>query len=59
MKMQITNNNNYVPPIFYQNNQANLGVAPQQPNKPPSALNASMVQRIHSVKPGCGSCGRH
>ena len=24
----------------------------------PSSLNSSMVGRIHSVKPGCGSCGR-
>jgi hypothetical protein len=24
----------------------------------PSALNASIIARIHSVKPGCGSCGR-
>ena len=26
--------------------------------KAPSALNASIIARIHSVKPGCGSCGR-
>lgn len=26
--------------------------------KKPSALNASMVQRIHNVRPGCGSCGK-
>jgi hypothetical protein len=26
--------------------------------KPPTALNASIIARIHSVKPGCGSCGR-
>ena len=24
-----------------------------------SALNASIIGRIHTVKPGCGSCGRH
>ena len=27
-------------------------------SKAPSALNASIIARIHSVKPGCGSCGR-
>lgn len=27
--------------------------------KAPSALNASIISRIHSVRPGCGSCGRH
>jgi hypothetical protein len=29
------------------------------PIKAPTSLNASMIARIHSVKPGCGSCGRH
>ena len=24
----------------------------------PSALNASMISRIHNVRPGCGSCGK-
>ncbi len=23
------------------------------------SLNNSMIGRIHSAKPGCGSCGRH
>jgi hypothetical protein len=23
------------------------------------SLNSSMIGRIHSAKPGCGSCGRH
>lgn len=27
--------------------------------KTPSALNASMLGRVHNVRPGCGSCGRH
>jgi hypothetical protein len=26
--------------------------------KAPTALNSSIIARIHSVKPGCGSCGR-
>ena len=25
----------------------------------PSALSAPIISRIHQVKPGCGSCGRH
>jgi hypothetical protein len=25
----------------------------------PTALNTSMIRRIHNVQPGCGSCGRH
>lgn len=24
-----------------------------------SALNSSMILRIHGVRPGCGSCGKH
>mgnify|MGYP007043424865 FL=1 len=24
----------------------------------PRALNSSMIARIHSIKPGCGGCGR-
>lgn len=30
-------------------------------NKPitQASLNSSMIGRIHSAKPGCGSCGRH
>jgi hypothetical protein len=23
------------------------------------SLNSSMIARIHNVRPGCGSCGRH
>jgi hypothetical protein len=39
-------------------NQSSSGVT-AQPQKPrPTALNASIIQRIHDVKPGCGSCGR-
>lgn len=26
---------------------------------PPSALSAPIISRIHSIRPGCGSCGRH
>jgi hypothetical protein len=41
-------------------NYANLAVAPPTVNTTitPSQLNASMIGRIHSIKPGCGSCGR-
>jgi hypothetical protein len=58
IKMVITNNNS--PPSFLTAPQtnANLGVAVATP-KAPSALNAGMLQRVHNVRPGCGSCGRH
>jgi hypothetical protein len=26
--------------------------------RPSTALNASIIARIHNTKPGCGSCGR-
>ena len=38
------------------NNIANISLAPKQI---PTALNAPIISRIHTVKPGCGSCGRH
>lgn len=48
---------------------SNGNVMPIQPrsiNQPtlnatrvPSALNASIIGRIHTAKAGCGSCGRH
>jgi hypothetical protein len=38
---------------------ANLVKAQQvQQAKAPSALNGSMVARVHNVRPGCGSCGK-
>jgi len=70
--MIISNNNNFHPPVFRKKSyNANLGVtvaanpkappAPQAPPAPkaPSALNAGMLSRVHNVRPGCGSCGRH
>ena len=39
-------------------NYANLAVAPTVNTVIPSTLNSSMIGRIHSIKPGCGSCGR-
>ena len=27
--------------------------------KAPSSLAAPIISRIHTVRPGCGSCGRH
>jgi hypothetical protein len=41
-------------------NTATLGSTPHMASpKAPSALNASMLSRVHNVRPGCGSCGRH
>ena len=36
---------------------SSASLATSNTNKP-SALNSSMITRIHNVRPGCGSCGR-
>ena len=64
LNMFITNGN---PPPSIQRqfiNTASLGVSPAaSPSmaapKAPSALNAPFIARVHNVRPGCGSCGRH
>ena len=54
----ILSNGNIQPSIRTLNiNQANLGTIPVA--KTSSSLNAPIISRIHNVKPGCGSCGRH
>lgn len=59
IKMVLSNGN--IQPTLNNNNkntninQASLGTIP----KSPSALNAPIIARIHNVRPGCGSCGRH
>ena len=60
INMFISNGNvaprtNLVPAVNY----ANLAIAPTTTNVvAPSTLSSSMIGRIHSIKPGCGSCGR-
>lgn len=50
-------NGNFQPklPTYHQQNPLKSFPLP----KAPSALNAPIIARIHNVKPGCGSCGRH
>jgi hypothetical protein len=46
--------------MLKQINTASLGTAPSMAApKAPSAINAPMLARVHNVRPGCGSCGRH
>lgn len=33
----------------------NISVAP----KPTPSFRSNMIKRVHTSKPGCGSCGRH
>jgi len=52
-------NSNSTSNIYRQSMLANLVKTQQeQQRKAPSALNGSMVARIHNVRPGCGSCGK-
>ncbi len=53
-------NGNPSPVVLRQINTASLGSAPSMASpKAPSSLNAPLLARIHNVRPGCGSCGRH
>jgi len=39
---------------------ASLAASPSMASpKAPSSLNAPILARVHNVRPGCGSCGRH
>ena len=61
----IISNGNTQPTFERQINTASLGVAlssvytSMAAPKAPSALNAPFIARVHNVRPGCGSCGRH
>jgi len=60
LNMFISNGN--PPPMIQRQfiNTASLGVSPSMASpKAPSALNAPILARVHNVRPGCGSCGRH
>lgn len=53
-------NGNPPPAMVKQFNAASLGSTPHMASpKAPSAMNAPMLARVHNVRPGCGSCGRH
>jgi hypothetical protein len=54
MNVQSPNNSNN-----YNAYKAALNTLAQTPKKPvPTALRAPMIDRIFSVRPGCGSCGK-
>jgi len=60
IQMSLSNGNNNYQLISRQINTASLAASPAvSAPKAPSALNANFIARIHSVRPGCGSCGRH
>ena len=55
----VLSNGNYIPQATRQINSASLASAPIVATKSVSSLNAPIISRIHNVRPGCGSCGRH
>ena len=56
ISMRLSNNNPSITQIKALTlHKEGLSKAPQ----PSSSLNTSMITRIHTTKPGCGSCGRH
>ena len=54
-------NGNTQPPLQRQIlNTASLAASPSMAApKAPSSLNAPILARVHNVRPGCGSCGKH
>ena len=62
LNMLLTNNNHsrVVQLLQQQVNRANLATTQTlAAPKAPSSLKAPIISRIHAVRPGCGSCGRH
>jgi len=60
LNMVISNGNSLPQLTQKQINTASLATAPSMASsKAPSALHAPMLARVHNVRPGCGSCGRH
>lgn len=57
INMFISNGN--IKPAFQQQNFNNSNLVSAQAPKAPSSLKAPILSRIHNVRPGCGSCGRH
>ena len=56
MSMNLHHGNN----ISYQVAASSLSSALKaKPIPPPTSLSAPIIARIHTVKPGCGGCGRH
>ena len=60
-KINMILSNGSKPPVFFQQqfNKASLGISPTLAPKAATSLNSPFIARVHNVKPGCGSCGRH
>jgi hypothetical protein len=59
INMFLSNGNIIIPQQMKSSiNVANFSAATSQVKQVNTALNNSMISRIHNVRPGCGSCGR-
>ena len=60
IKMRLSNGNP-TPQQLAAFSKANMASVPKNvpTNVNTSLSNSSMITRIHNVKPGCGSCGKH
>jgi hypothetical protein len=63
INMFLPNGRNNAQIFRSQMNTANLAGAPGATavasKSAPSSLKAPILARVHNVRPGCGSCGRH
>ena len=57
ISMILSNNHTYRPEIKTREFQPNLAPNPVSKGVGDS-IHGSMIGRIHTIKPGCGSCGR-
>jgi hypothetical protein len=55
--MILSNNQTYKPEPTVKHFQPNVAQTPSV-SKGVVGFNGSMIGRIHTIKPGCGSCGR-
>ena len=55
MKMRLSNGN--PTPAQLADYSKKITAAPRVTT--PSSLTSAMISRIHTLKPGCGGCGRH
>ena len=59
INMFLSNGNNIIPQQMKSSiNVANFAATSAPVKQINTALNNSMITRIHNVRPGCGSCGK-
>jgi hypothetical protein len=54
----LTQNINYKPPIQTQYISRLVSSAPKKTSLLGGAFGGAMIDRIHNIRPGCGSCGK-